>query len=184
MSCIPKLLKLKGEQSYFKINDLVYLESGGNYRGFDFCVTFTRHGHRCGYVAINPAKLTRDISYDNFGDLEVHGGITFAETPDHIFDEDLLGESKCGDIWLGFDAAHAGDKPDEKLAMKLFLNPEMQNYYEMKRRIMEIMAFTKSFTLSDSEIRTNEYMTQECKNLIDQLIANPDYRDCMMHHSS
>lgn len=55
-------------------------------------------GHLCGYVGVNKNHHLFGVGYDGF-DINVHGGLTFADYWE--------GE---GDVWwLGFDCAHAGD---------------------------------------------------------------------------
>lgn len=159
MSCIAKLLELKRDNGVLKLNEGVVLESGGNYRGFDFCVTFTYMGHRCGYVAIpedHAIAKTRD--YLNL-DLDVHGGITFLDLPEKIIGSGIVSIIPCNDVWLGFDAAHWMDGRDFELASKYF--PESE---ELK--MMQTMSVFR-----EGKIRTNDYMTQQCTDLIDQIVA-------------
>lgn len=152
MSCIPHLLKLKEDKEYMQLNSVAMLESGGNYKDHDFCITFTDMGTRCGYVAV-PAN-SKHIKNEGF-DIAVHGGITFCDKPSHLVDDELLGKDDCGDFWLGFDAAHAWDLQDYDVACKLF----------PKKYIVRLGIYS-----DDSEIRTNEYMVEECKKVIDQLV--------------
>lgn len=108
-------------------------------------------GHWCGYVGVaedNPCfgKGCEDI------DVEVHGGLTFAEAcaegdpetsiyhipnpdePDHIW-------------WFGFDCAHSGDRM-----------PGMESLMPDLGRISR-----------DSEYRTLDFVQRECKSLAKQL---------------
>jgi len=57
--------------------------------------------HLCGYVGLPEEHQLHNKGYDEegFPDLDIHGGITFA---------DSFGE---GNLWfLGFDCAHMGDQ--------------------------------------------------------------------------
>jgi len=51
---------------------------------------------RCGYVKVDENNKNYRLSYDDLGDICVHGGVTFS---------DFMGE----DYWFGFDCAHAND---------------------------------------------------------------------------
>lgn len=155
MSCISEILKLKGDKEYLNINDCVVVEDGGIYKNYQYLITFMHMGHRCGYVGINKENKFYNLShYDDLPDLDVHGGVTFFDTSDCIIDENLI-KNSCGDKWIGFDAGHYMDKLDKFLAIKLFSSP---NYYLLNNVVIY------------GEIRSKEYMIQECKNLIDQLV--------------
>lgn len=66
--------------------------------------------HRCGYVNIPDTHPWFEKDYDEIRDVEVHGGLTFAEYQ-------LKSDEPKG-WWIGFDCAHHGDKsswnPDGK----------------------------------------------------------------------
>lgn len=72
MSCISKLLEMKGDKEFLPIDDHAVVEGGGHYKGYEFLITFVETGYRCGYVAIPPG-----IKYDS-DKLYVHGRITNA----------------------------------------------------------------------------------------------------------
>lgn len=65
-------------------------------------------GAWCGYVAVPPGHLAYEQSYNKL-DLDVHGGLTYAE---HCLGP-ICHVPKAGESdnvwWLGFDCAHAGD---------------------------------------------------------------------------
>jgi len=60
MSCIPKILELKGDKDHLHTMDHSKLpadcgnviEGGGEYKGYHYLITFTGTAHRCGYVGI------------------------------------------------------------------------------------------------------------------------------------
>lgn len=156
MSCIPRLLEMKGNQDVLYVDNSLVIEGGGNYRGYDYLITFNDIGFRCGYVALLPGA---DLSRFNAGDhdsLVVHGGITF--TGQHSVIISLLSHP-CADQWIGFDAGHCFDGHDVDRVEKLF--PKMT---EVQREIMKLMA-------SGEKVRSYEYMEEQCKYLIDQLAA-------------
>ena len=63
----------------FPRNKGIVIEGGGLYRDYEFLITFTELGHRCGYVAINPNHpcYKKNLVMSSDFDLSVHGGITF-----------------------------------------------------------------------------------------------------------
>lgn len=165
MSCIQRILDVKGDKDYLIFGGESAVEGGGNYRGYDYMVTVRYHGCRCGYVAISSDHPL--IQYDDDLDLPgllVHGGVTFYNKPSSIIGiESILGGHVCDDKWIGFDAAHAGDEPDYGLARRIFTDPEVVDYINEGEQ--------NSIKYAHSRHRTYEYMENECKDLIDQLIA-------------
>ena len=151
------------------------IETKNKYKDYTYLVIALPMGHRCGYVKIPTKSKLYKVSYqDDLGLsqrvlnhktlgkrgvislfcwdgkkvamellFDVHGGITFS--------------GKLRDIngwWIGFDCAHAGDARDLSIMDKKHLK------------------FEREFPLhlGGEEIRTKEYVEQECKNLIDQII--------------
>src|ERR1700691_3384773 len=108
MSCIPKLLELKGDKEFLPVHDNIVIEGGGKYKDYDYLITFVDYGHRCGYVAIPPLHPVYNDKSD-YPHFSVHGGITFFE--ESRFAEELLNH-KCADKWIGFDACHGDDRKD------------------------------------------------------------------------
>ena len=75
--------------------------------------------------------------------FDVHGGITFS--------------GKLRDIngwWIGFDCAHSGDAKDTSIMDER--HRELEEKYHLN--------------FDGDIVRTKEYVEQECKNLIDQII--------------
>lgn len=71
--------------------------------GLSCAVVLAREaGHRCGYVRVPPTHPVHGKKYDAV-DVDVHGGLTFAEIEPCKEHEDGQG------WWLGFDCAHSGD---------------------------------------------------------------------------
>lgn len=161
MSCITQLLEMKGDREFMPVHDKCVIEGGGLYKGFEYLIVFVELGHRCGYVAI-PSGLGFDSD-----DLFVHGGITF-EDESHSA-KDLL-PVPCNDTWLGFDAAHWGDMRCSDTALKYFGDdPIAKKGIEY---LKEIHADIHEMELNNPEFshKTFEYMEEQCKYLIDQLI--------------
>jgi hypothetical protein len=155
MSCITELLKMKGDKKYlFHPDNTPYngiaIENGGTFKNYEYLITFTGTGTRCGYVAI-PENNAKKINENNF---RVHGGITFFENS-HPF-KDLL-PIKCTDFWLGFDAGHGWDLKDTKLLKKLF--PDSY-----------VLDIPKFFFRGGEKVRSCAYMVNECRKLINQII--------------
>ena len=147
------------------------------YKGYRYIVLGLNIGHRCGYVKIpkdNPLfglgystklpitmyilknetvgkrsvipfflqGLDKDerISMDVL--FDVHGGITFS------------GDVKqLGGYWIGFDCAHYDDAKDVSLMDKKYKK-----------------LYNSSQVIHYGTIKTTDYVEQECKNLIDQII--------------
>lgn len=90
--------------------------------------------------------------------FNVHGGITYAggNERDYPIKSDLW--------WLGFDCGHAGDGKDLEKILELWgINPHIRQRVEIE----------KEFYL-DEPVRDLEYVQQECRNLVDQIIEYID----------
>lgn len=181
MSCIPHLLKLKQEsgQEFFKINESTFLEHGGTYKGYDYCVTFRSHGSRCAYVAIPSTSPTIEQALSEnekdqerplyvcgeIENLHVHGGVSFADEPANLIDDELLSEKSCGDIWIGFDAGHVHDMSDIETMKKLGADSV---YLDSAQRMNNL--YTRLDAVFEASVKDKYYMENECKRLIDQII--------------
>lgn len=167
MSCITEILKIKGDREFLVLPG-VAVEDGGNYKEYEYLVTFTDRGHRCGYVAIDQSHpfYSKNVGWDNSPDVHVHGGVTFFNKGTHII-TCVLGKHSCEDLWIGFDAMHNGDGRDYELVKKVFCSNAESissiNYIEKIDRESPIMIY-------EGYHKTKEYMVNECKKLIDQLI--------------
>lgn len=158
MSCITKILEIKGERDFLVPSSSSHaVEGGGIYNGYKYIVTMTDYGHRCGYVAI-PNNHTYATTYDyNELDIECHGGLTF------MSDEHPLKSSLgigCNEKWVGFDCGHCNDAVDTELVKKYF----GQSVYTKRKSYFEFLPF------EHQEIRDFDYVENECKSIIDQLI--------------
>lgn len=181
MSCIAKLLDLKGEKDFIAAprNPDIIIEDGGKYKGFEYITILNSIGFRCGYVAITPDHPLYDFQKNDdpftyFPDLDVHGGVTF-------FEKQHLIESECNDKWIGFDCGHAGDGWDYNIARSRFEKlgndkaaksiREVQKIRERVRMEMEDDHPGHTDMMKDFEtVKTKEYVIEECKRMIDQLL--------------
>jgi hypothetical protein len=163
MSNIAEILKLKGDKEFLPINPGIVVEDGGVYKGYDYLITFVEFSaHRNGYVFIPKDNKLHDKKLDGKDgyDLSVHGGITFYD-----YGCAVIGMNENTDRtekWVGFDGMHSGDLSDIEHYKKYFGNNT--------RRIGFLEEMFDALSSRDNVIRTKEYMIQECKNLIDQII--------------
>ena len=71
-----------------------------------------QHGQLCGYVGVGPDHPMHGAGYDLAGDINVHGGLTFA---DHCSGDErgichVVDAGEPDNVWwFGFDCGHAGD---------------------------------------------------------------------------
>ncbi len=160
MSCITQLLEMKGDKPFLKFSPHAVIEGGGNYKDYEYLITFTNLGHRCGYVALKQKdveKLEKDRDDPDYyyPDLDCHGGITFYSS-DHDA-KDLLPIS-CSDHWVGFDCGHYKDKDDKELTIKYFgKSLRNQDHFDFQNNFPEIT------------IKSYEFVEEQCKLIINQL---------------
>lgn len=154
MSCITQLLKMKGDQEFLPVNPHCVIEGGGVYKGYEYLVTFTQFGTRCGYVAIPESHAGDNV------ELECHGGVTFSDT---YHDAKQMLPVPCNDLWVGFDANHFQDAPDYDLTEKYF----GKETAEMFKR----PDFYKDPIFHISH-KTYGFIECECKYMIDQLVES------------
>jgi hypothetical protein len=183
VSCIPKILELKGDKEFLPIIDPenkreradhgLTVEGGGEYKGYHYLITFTGCAHRCGYVALPPdhplsdedLELTSNSPPEPY-ELLVHGGITFHGKGTHLLERLFPNQPLCEDVWLGFDAAHYQDGKDWEKHAKYYGEDCMKALSSCFEPIRE---FSRN-----EKVRTYKYMEKQCKNLIDQLIGEKE----------
>jgi hypothetical protein len=78
----------------------------GEHAGFEYEVIHNGHGIRCGYVRVPFGHAWHGVPYDDL-DVEVHGGLTFAEP-----DEPCPKDGPDNAYWVGFDTHHLHDAQD------------------------------------------------------------------------
>ena len=171
------------------------VESDFEYRGYRCVTTFGDLGHRCGYVGLPEGHLLygknygdripillRDIQDDPIGkrgimttffasmsDLDenirlelyfdVHGSLTYSDGGGSYPVESVL-------WWLGFDCGHYNDGKDLDKVMELWGDdPRIQRRVEIE----------KEYPIDEGcPIRELDYVQQECRNLVDQIIEYVD----------
>lgn len=168
------------------------VESIFEHKGLKCVVVMQLSAHRCGYVGVQKdhALYGKDYSHhleirkEDIRDREVcgifplinaafdedervmieayfqcHGGITYSNGgigSKYPIESDLW--------WFGFDCNHAGDRKDYKTAKILFSDDlEELMYIERKEE------FDRCFPIYGDQIRTLEFVKEECEKLADQL---------------
>jgi hypothetical protein len=151
---------MKGDKDFLVLDGKkeIAIEGGGNYRGFDYLITMNDMAFRCGYVAITSKNKAYETTED-YPYFEVHGGVTFFQEP-HLI------KSDCGDKWIGFDAGHGYDIHDVEKAL-LYFGDDNENLKYIKERDWPNLFLREPA----AQIRNFEYMENECKSLIDQIIT-------------
>lgn len=169
------------------------VEKEFDYNGFKCVVVMQSTGHRCGYVGVPMSHLLYGHDYDDYlglrksssgdkgidkvcpvvqrvfssddlisieGYFSVHGGITYAgggQNSEYPIKSNLW--------WFGFDCAHWGDAKDYEAAKILFADNE-----DALKNIEYCELHQLSFHNKHNEIRTLEYVVDQCKKLADQLV--------------
>lgn len=170
------------------------VESDFKYKDYRCVVIFSHYGYRCGYVEIPknnilygksmsdklPVKFSaitiKEIGKRSIFSLlfmlddeddfiridtyfDVHGGITYSNcSKDYPVD----GEN----WWIGFDCFHYRDGRDLDLVEKLWGDDE---------KIKEFLVIERQYDIYyEYEVRSKEYVEQECRNLVDQIIDLED----------
>jgi hypothetical protein len=176
------------------------VEIDSEYRGYRYVVTFGSHAHRCGYVGItsdNPfygKDYTDNIDILKRADVENKPvgkrgvitllGMALSEESEHIcpvhyFDVHWSltysggGEGSKYPVesdlwWYGFDCGHCEDGSDYSQAFAYGLISEQQ---------YNSMAEIERLYPTNEPVRSTEYVEQECKNLIDQIISVLEKRE-------
>lgn len=178
----------KYEPAYKTENDRYIIERVFEHAGYTCVVTFGSMAYRCGYVGIPSNHPLFGKGYDDYleikkSDIEgrkvsgifpligacldddervrieayfqCHGGIAYAgggKQSKYPIESDLW--------WFGFDCGHYCDKCDLQLAYEKFPND--------RACIGLRIALESQFEIGE-EIRTEEYVADECKKLSEQL---------------
>jgi hypothetical protein len=155
---------MKGDKKIFPIHKEGVIEGGGNYKDYEYLIVFTVHGHRCGYVALKEKesnKFEKESKGEDYyyPDINCHGGVTFYSNAHPA--KELL-PIPSNDFWIGFDAAHCDDIGCFETARKYFGN---ESLYDSIEKCYEGLRAFDNITH-----KTYDYMEQECKGIIDQLI--------------
>jgi len=125
------------------------IEAEKEYKGLKYVVIFHAMGHRCGYVGTENFICGQDD-----GNFHVHGGITYSEN-------DTQYPIVSNLYWIGFDCLHMGDAKDVELIHQYgLISDEMKEHSELTENLLPI----------GGTIRTLDYVEQECRDLIDQIL--------------
>jgi len=133
----------------------VMLLARDHYKKLSYLVLGVAMGHRVAYVGITETCVIEEVTArEDHIDFYVHGGVTYNDYDDG---KDNVMEEGVKHYWIGFDAAHAGDKMYDETIMSV--------EYLMFRKI------TSNLLFNDGDVlRTTEYMIENCKELIDQIL--------------
>ncbi len=113
----------------------------GEHLGHEWMVVHNGMGYRCGYVKVEPGHPWHGKDYNSLDDVEVHGGLTFADA-----DKPCDKGGPDNGWWLGFDCCHYLDMPDTALPSE-----------------HGMMRFQ-----SEGVVRSQEYVEAECRSLCEQ----------------
>ena len=126
------------------------------YKGFPCVVLFMPMGYRCGYVGVSKDnKYFKKDCMDT--PIKCHGGLNYSSN--HLY-----GQEDKDTWWVGFDCGHIYDGFDIKALNK---------YYPLDIDVQFNMKFMLDYYKSVneySEIKTIEYVEEECKKIVDQLL--------------
>jgi len=123
-----------------------------HYSDFDCLVVRNRHGSLCGYVGLPPGHRAHGCDYDAV-DVEVHGGLTFADSCDEIGAVERPDRAIChvpepgrpADVWwLGFDCGHFMDLSPGLAAMEREYGIEKMLDHPHLRPVYRDMAYVRT----------------------------------------
>ena len=140
-------LELYGYGEWVEEPDEVYFM----YEGFNCKIKRNPYmGNLCGYV-----EIPKDILYVDEDMLDVYCGITYSQMED---------DNKH---WIGFDCAHGFDVIPG-------LEKRIKNYDEIQKIQEYVENFKKTLDifLPEKTYKNINFVMEECKNLINQLITN------------
>ena len=119
--------------------------------GYPCLILRTDLGHLCGYVDVSKDHPFYGGDYNNFGNIYVHGGITFSRLGHRFYNSEENDSKKIW--WFGFDCAHCYD----------FLPG-------VKALLRQIDNKVRAPNEDEIEVYRNiEYVTNEVKSLARQL---------------
>ena len=137
----------------------VYLEEMFEYKGYKCACVFNAGGFRCGYVAVdqNHPYYQKDYSEEGPNEIMCHWGLTYSGEGKHFYN------GSDGFWWFGFDCGHYGDSPDYDTALAYELITQDQYTIGIK--------FNPMITFEENTIKTKEFVEENCKMIVEQLIA-------------
>ena len=132
------------------------VEERFEYKGFPCVVLFQSLGFRTGYVGLPKGHKYYGKEYDSIP-VDCHCGLTYS-------DNSLHQQTDTDIWWIGFDCGHCCDgfdleKLDEYFGNRIE-NQIMRDYHKMINE--------------EHEFRTLEYVKENCKAIVDQLLAESE----------
>ena len=139
------------------------VENEFNYKGFKCVVVFSREGFRYGSVGFSKEELDiiRLADVDLEEDIKCHGRLTYFYFGDKEIDKTYPIVSNL--MWVEFDCGHCDDKPDFEIKYNLF----GKNYDKFRR-------VSADFYDDNCIMRTKEFVEDECRSMVDQMIGMID----------
>lgn len=140
------------------------VEKEFKYKGLKCVVLLLSRGYRCGYVGVPKGHPLYNVAYmDCMSHFYCHGGLTYSgggENSSYPISSDLG--------WFGFDCSHCEDEPDWNSVLKAF--PDQSDKIYQQKILSDICSL-------GGEIRTTEYVGNECKELAEQLANYENYKN-------
>lgn len=127
------------------------------YKGFPCVILMQCMAFRTGYVGIPKGHKYYEKDYDSI-DIHCHGGLTYSEKYLALQEDENI-------WWIGFDTGHYCDGKDYDRARELFAN------YPKSLEQLNLMQSIESKFISNEHIRTLEYCEEQCKEIVEQLLA-------------
>lgn len=147
--------------------------------GLDCLVVRNHFGSLCGYVGVPAGHPAYGVPYDE-PDVEVHGGLTFADT---CSGESADGQPSAGichvpepgrphDVyWLGFDCGHAFDFQPGMRAMEMRVMPDLLERFDKNKPYDHEAVMKTTDEWGTERYRTLDYVRAEISDLAEQLAA-------------
>ena len=140
------------------------IEKQFSYRGYECIVMFTPMGYRCGYVKLKENDKYHRKNYNKV-DVICRGGITYSASnlPQGVSEKDTW--------YIGFDCGHSFDGIDLETYRKLY-DEELSSLGKNERDLITSSVVTMAHVKSDWPIQTKEYVENELKYIVDQIIGD------------
>lgn len=135
----------------------IHVEEIFDYKGYKCACTFVAGGWRCGYVLVDNTHPYYMKEYTSKGPDEImcHWGLTYSGDGKHFYDTEE-------NLWcFGFDCGHYGDAVEIDKAREYGLIGEKE--YLIQKEIFSVF--------EDSTIKDKEFVKENCKMIVEQLIA-------------
>jgi hypothetical protein len=136
----------------------IYVEGIFEHKGYKCVCVFNAGGFRCGYVSVDNTHPYYGKNYTEDGpdNIMCHWGLTYSGNGSHFCTDNDVS------WWFGFDCGHYEDGVDFDTA---------KNYAIISDKEYLI---GKEFSVAlneESSIKTQEFVEENCKMIVEQLIA-------------